>query len=120
MLIDFIDLSEWKTKKVILKELKKQGIKVDERSLRNCFEKYNDMFRNHEVDSYIAHSPKGYKLTDDTAEIKISATDHLSRAMDQFSKYHKTMKAIGENSNLNFVLRDGKFILIEGENNENL
>ena len=75
MLWELIDLSDWKTKKQILSELKHGGIIIDERRLRKLVELQNKLFYNHESDIFIAHSSKGYKATKDYEEINNSLKD---------------------------------------------
>lgn len=77
-MINFIDLSSWKTKRQIIFKLASQGIYIDERTWRLEVEKHNRKFYNHEVNTFIAHSSKGYKLTSDVEEIKDSHKEHAN------------------------------------------
>ena len=60
---DLIDLTEWKTKRQINEELKQFGVQINERVFRLQVERHNEMYFAHIKDDYVAHSPKGYKLT---------------------------------------------------------
>lgn len=111
MIFELVDLSKWKTKKEILKELKnKLGQAVDERRFRILVERQNDLYHNHESDVFIAHSSRGYKIATDEDEIRQSARDYKKRALDQLVKYSKTMKALGENTNMKLELKNGELI----------
>lgn len=105
-MLDLIDLSEWKTKNQIIKELHDQDIKTDERTLRAMIEKHNIRYFNHLEKEYIAHSPKGYIKTSDYSIIKKSIDDGKKRALNLLWKYSKTTKALGENNNLKLELED--------------
>lgn len=110
---DFIDLTEWKTKKQINKELEKFGIRINERAFRQKVEDHNNLYFAHQKEFYIAHSNKGYKMTKDTEEIRNSLRDSFKRGIDQISKYHKGIKALGENANFSLGLKNGELILLE-------
>lgn len=106
MLIDFVDLSDWKNKKEILLELSLNYGEVDERMWRKYVERYNKRFWNHEVDKFIVHSAKGYKLTDDKNEICNSLGDIKKRSLNMLWKYSRTMKALGEKDNIMLELKE--------------
>lgn len=110
---DFIDLSNWKTKKEINKELEQYGIQINERAFRKSLEKHNELYFAHKKDFYIAHSSKGYKITKDTEEIRNSLKDNFKRGIDQLQKYHKGIKALGENANFRLGLKNGELIVVE-------
>lgn len=112
-MINFIDLSSWKTKRQIIFKLASQGIYIDERTWRLEVEKHNKKFYNHEVNTFIAHSSKGYKLTSDVEEIKDSIKDLRKRALDMLYKEAKIKKAIGENYNMKLVINKDGFIVTE-------
>ncbi len=119
-LIDkIIDLhSEWKTKKVIQEELNRLGIKFDEREFRLQIEKHNFLFSNHMDNKYMAHSVRGYILTENVELIKCSLVDYRNRALDQLTKYSKGMKAIGENYNFKMQVENNSLIFVEGSSFE--
>jgi hypothetical protein len=110
---DLIDLTEWKTKKQINEELKQFGVQINERVFRLQVERHNEMYFAHIKDDYVAHSSKGYKLTKDRDEIAKSIEDTKKRGLDQLVKYHKCLKALGENSNFNFRFENGELIYDE-------
>ena len=110
---DLIDLTEWKTKKQIEEELKNEGVAISERFFRLQVERHNDMYFAHIKDTYIAHSDKGYKLTKDKEEIIKSIEDTKKRGIDQLSKYHKCLKALGENANINLRIEEGELVIDE-------
>lgn len=110
---DFIDLTEWKTKKQINKELGEFGIRINERTFRKNVESHNELYFAHEKEFYVAHGSKGYKMTKDTEEIRESLRDSLKRGLDQLSKYHKGIKALGENANFNLSIKDNELVFVE-------
>ena len=110
---DLIDLTDWKTKKQIEEELREQGVAISERFFRLQVERHNEMYFAHIKDDYVAHSPRGYKLTKDRDEIAKSIEDTKKRGLDQLVKYHKCLKALGENSNFNFKFENGELIYDE-------
>ena len=113
MLWELIDLSNWKTKGEILRELKNGGIVIDERNLRQKIEAHNKLYYNHESDNYIVHSSKGYKVTTDKDEILDSLKDMRKRALNMLYKEAKTKKALGENMNFKLTINDNAFIYLE-------
>lgn len=113
MLDELIDLTEWKTRKQIDEELKNINIKLNERSFRQKIEEYNELFFLHRKDTYMAHSSKGYKLTKDETEIRDSIKDNFTRGIDQLQKYHKGMRALGENANFKLSIQNNELIFVE-------
>lgn len=110
---DLIDLTEWKTKKQINDELKVYSVQIDERKFRRNIEKHNELYFAHVKEFYVAHGSKGYKMTKDTEEIRESLRDSLKRGLDQLSKYHKGIKALGENANFNLSIKDNELVFVE-------
>lgn len=110
---DFIDLTEWKTKKQINKELGEFGIRINERTFRQKVENHNNMYFAHAKPYFVAHSAKGYKITTDNEEIRESLRDSLKRGLDQLSKYHKGIKALGENANFSLSIKDNELVFVE-------
>lgn len=104
MIYDLIDLSSWKSVKDCLNELKLGGIGIDERQLRKLVKANNISFINHEVDTFIAHSQKGYKATRDRNEILASINDKYKRAINMLNENSKVIKAMNENDNERFEL----------------
>lgn len=114
MLYELVDMTNWKTKKEILKELQDKDIILDEREFRKRVKKNNERFNNHEIDFYIAHSNKGYKKTTDFDEIKRSCEDKRKRSLDQLHEVSKTLKAIGENCNMRLEITNDSFTYTKG------
>lgn len=111
---ELIDLKEWKTKKQINKELQVYGVQINERTFRNQIESHNQQYFAHQKEYFIAHhNGKGYKMTKDTEEIRESLRDSLKRGLDQLSKYHKGIKALGENANFNLSIKDNELVFME-------
>lgn len=105
-MLNLIDLTEWKTKRVILAELKQNGVTVDERTWRTYVENYNMKYWEHEHDNYIVHSSKGYKLTDSAEDIRKSIEDGKKRGLNLLWKYSRTMKALGQKDNIRIDLEE--------------
>jgi len=101
-----IDLTKWKTKTEIPRELKTKDITINERQLRRFFEKHNNDFFNGQVDTFVIHSGKGYKLTSDKDEIMQHREDYKKRALNMLWKYSQISKAVGEHCNLQMDLKD--------------
>lgn len=115
MINDLIDLTDWKTKKQINKELNDNyGVKLNEREFRKKVEEHNEMYFAHQNSFYVAHSNKGYKMTQDAEEIRKSLRDSFKRGVDQLSKYHKGIKALGENANFSLKIENNELIITEG------
>lgn len=110
---DLIDLTEWKTKKQINEELRVYSVQLNERTFRKNVEEHNDLYFAHEKPYFVAHSARGYKITTDTEEIRESLRDSLKRGLDQLSKYHKGIKALGENANFNLSIKDNELVFVE-------
>lgn len=99
-MLDLVDLSEWKTKAAILKELADLDVIVDERAFRKYVEYHNRLFLEGQRVDFIAHSNKGYKLTTNAKEIYDSIDDYKKRALNQLWKVSKYSKALGLINNL--------------------
>ena len=100
-------LQEWRTKKEILAFLDSDDCgmrtRISERKWRAIVEEHNEKFYQHLTDQYIAHGPRGYKLTTDHEEMKAAFNDYFSRGVDQIKKARAGYKAIGENTNYDFM-----------------
>lgn len=101
MIYDFIDLSNWKKKTEILKELKSANFSMSERDFRKKVELNNKLYAEHIVNKFIAHSSKGYIATTDRNIIINSLKDNKKRAMTMIISTNKVLKSLGENINLN-------------------
>lgn len=102
MLLEFVYLKEWKTKKTILKELKEQGYTMDERTWRTFVEKHNKRYYQGLEQEYIVHSAKGYKLTKDTREINAALEDYKKRALNMLKKVSEGKKGMQNRMNSSF------------------
>ena len=92
-----INLDDWKTSTQILKEVKEsKGIDICARTLRKAVQVHNHQFNNHKKDTYIVHSTKGYKETNDFDEIMESLNDIQKRAMALLNEKGMTLKALCE------------------------
>ena len=98
--------NDWSTKKEIIARALNDGINLHERVWRKFVEDYNKLYWRHEVDTFIVHSSKGYKLTSDKEEIKASIQDGKKRALNLLWKYSQTRKAMGEADNIMFDLKE--------------
>lgn len=109
-IIEEIDLTKWKKKTVILHELSKKNIYINERVFRELIRKHNEKYINNIVDTYIAHdNNKGYIQTKDKMIIKRSLHDNKVRGIDQIVLYSKGLKAIGEWENEKLNLQEEIF-----------
>ena len=102
--------NDWKTKNQIIIEAYADGITLHERTWRKFVEDYNKKYWSHEVDTFIVHGRKGYKLTSDKDEIKASIQDSKKRALNMLWKYSKTRKAMGEADNIMLDLKEMEII----------
>jgi len=100
MIWEFINLSDWKTKKVILKELEDQGLKLNERQFRKMIKANNRLFYEHDTEMFIVHGNRGYKATKDYEEILKSLADNKKRALNMLYEEKRVKKALEENNNL--------------------
>lgn len=106
MITELIDLSDWKTKKQILQELKEHEIDMDERAWRKFVEQFNKRYCNDLSDEYIVHGTNGYKLTKDRKEIAASCQDLRKRALNMLKKVSRTNKSMAEKQQLKLDLQD--------------
>lgn len=114
MLYELVDITNWKTKNEILKELQDKDIILDEREFRARVKENNQLYFEHETDVFIAHSCKGYKATKDKEEILKSLEDNHRRAINMLSEEAKVKKALGENYNFKLIINeDGMYYGIE-------
>lgn len=104
MIYDLIDLSEWKKKNQILRELRESGMIIGERAFRKRVELNNKLFEEHITPKYIAHSQKGYIATNDRNIIIESLKDNNKRAITMLKSNNKIFKALGEDINMNLEM----------------
>ena len=112
---ELVNMDNWRIREDVLLELQlKKGLEIDERSLRNEFEINNKLFYEHLVDKFIAHdNKKGYIATTDRNIIKRSIDDDKKRAIKLFTRYSRTLKALGENGNMNFIIKGDDMYFVE-------
>ncbi len=113
-LIDYIDLSDWKTKKQIIFELyHEHGINISEdgREWREAVEKWNKKFSSKAVPFYITHSnTKGYKATTDYSEAKLARNDYIKRGVNMIKKARECDKAFNLRNNFQIDFETGELI----------
>lgn len=118
MLWEEIDLTDWRKKKSIVRELKMSYLFEKKENLdrrfRKSVEEQNKLYQKHESEIFIAHSNQGYKIAENEAEIKASLRDTLKRGINQIIKYHKGLQAMGENANMKIEFK-GDSMMIVGE-----
>ena len=110
MIIEFIDLKNWKKQDAILTELHREwGINISSREWRKEVEEWNKKFCNKEVDYYITHSNSlGYKATQVYEEAKIAINDYKKRAFNMLKKASECDKAFGNKNNYQINFDEGK------------
>ena len=100
-------LQEWRTKKEILAFLDSDDCgmrtRIGERALRNYFEEVNERYKDHAIDFYIAHSNKGYRISRNKREIRHSGFDNIKQGANLINKGKSTLRAIGENENMDML-----------------
>ena len=100
-------LQSWRTKKEILAFLDSDECgmrtRIGERALRNYFEELNEKYQNHEIDFYIAHSNKGYRISRNKREIRHSGFDNIRQGANLINKGKSTLRAVGENENMDML-----------------
>lgn len=109
MIIELIDLTNWKKQKDIIFELHREwGINISSREWRTQVEKWNKKFADGTVDYYITHSnSKGFKSTTDYKEARIARNDYLKRAFNMMKKARECDKAFQQKSNYQFDFNEG-------------
>ena len=100
MLDEILSLSEWKKKRDILKEYKRLGIKMNERSFRKQVEINNRLYGEGQVDYYIAHSNLGYIKTFDWNVIEKSIADKRKRALTMLAECSRAKAQYHRRNNL--------------------
>lgn len=112
MLIEKIDLTQWKKQKKILFELHREwGINVSSREWRKEVENWNKRFVDGEVDFYITHSNSlGYKATKNYEEARIAINDYKKRAFNMLKKAFDCDKTFGNKNNYKIDFEKGEII----------
>jgi hypothetical protein len=113
-LVNYVDLSDWKTKNQIVFELHRDsGINIspDGREWREAVEKWNKAFANHEVPFYITHSNNmGYKATIDYQEAKMARNDYVKRAINMMKKARECDLAFQQQCNYQIDFEKGELV----------
>ena len=94
---------EWRTKDKILYFLKYMNIDVNERALRDYFAEFNERYESGDTEMFIAHSQKGYLLTNDPKIIMDSLEDDNKRAMKLMKRYYRCKKALSDKNQLSLT-----------------
>jgi len=95
MQISDLNLTHWKKRKDILKELRQEGNGISDRAFRKWVEDFNKTYDGRKQPEYIAHGPKGYKLTTSRDEIRRSVTDNDRRAYTMLKQTRNVRRALG-------------------------
>ena len=95
MRLSDLNLTRWKKRKDILRELNVDGDRISDRSFRKWVEDFNKTYDGREQPEYIVHGPKGYKLTTSREEIKRSVSDNDRRAYTMLRQTRSVRKALG-------------------------
>ena len=97
----------WKTKEKILYFLNNFcDMKIGERELRDEFARFNERYENGEQEMFIAHSNKGYLLTNDERIVLDSLEDDHKRAIKLLKRYYRCKKALSEKNQLSLEQKD--------------
>ena len=92
---------EWRTKDKILYFLNNiMKIDINERALRDYFAEFNERYETGDTEMFVAHSQKGYLLTNDPKIIMDSLEDDNKRAMKLMKRYYRCKKALSEKNQL--------------------
>ena len=94
MRLSDLDLTRWKKRKDILRELNGDGAGISDRSFRKWVEDFNKTYDGREQPEYIVHGPKGYKLTTSRDEIRRSVSDNDRRAYTMLRQTRHVRKAL--------------------------
>ena len=110
MMIDLINLTQWKKQAEILTELHREyGINLTSREWRSEVEKNNKRFATGEAQFYITHpNSKGVKATRDYQEAKIGRNDYVKRAINMLRKARECDKAFKVINNLQMDFEKGE------------
>lgn len=103
MLYELCDMGEWKTKDVLLKELKENGIEMNERTFRHAVK----------ASKFIAHSSKGYIATTNEEILIRCAKDFRKRAIDQLVETSRIYKKLKLKGNLKLVITEENMLVVE-------
>lgn len=113
MLYELCDMGEWKTKDVLLKELKENGIEMNERTFRHAVKANNALYYEDKVSKFIAHSSKGYIATIDENILMRCSNDFRKRAIDQLIEVSRIRKKLRMKGNLKLVINEDNLLVVE-------
>lgn len=100
-------LEEWHKRKELLSHIRSQGLKIDERTLRQYIRKYRNEYSNGEHDSYIVDDPsKGYKLTSDRDEIRKALERNLKRGLTIAKESYAGLKRLRDTDQISLLEQD--------------
>lgn len=108
MQLSDLDLTRWKKRKDILRELNGDGDRISDRAFRKWVEDFNKTYDGREQPEYIVHGPKGYKLTTSRDEIRRSVTDNDRRAYTMLRQTRSVRKALGMTDQMSLFEQEGK------------
>lgn len=113
MLYELCDMGEWKTKEVLLKELKDNGIEMSERVFRKTIKNNNALYYEDNAGKFIAHSNKGYIATTDENILIRCAKDFRKCAIDQLVETSRIYKKLKMKGNLKLVINEDNLLVVE-------
>ena len=113
MLYELCDMGEWKTKDVLLKELKSNGIEMNERTFRHAVKANNALYYEDKASKFIAHSSKGYIATIDENILMRCSNDFRKRAIDQLIEVSRIRKKLRMKGNLKLVITEENMLVME-------
>lgn len=105
-----IDITDWKTKRELLEQLRINGIKISDRKWYLFLEKHNLRYCDGLEKEFIAHSKrKGYKLTTNFELIRESWRDFEKTAKNLLWKASRYKKAYAEHKNISMEELEGLY-----------
>lgn len=113
MLYELCDMGKWKTKEVLLKELKDNGIEMSERVFRKAVKTNNALYYEDKASKFIAHSNKGYIATTNEEILLRCSNDFRKRAIDQLIEVSRIRKKLRMKGNLKLVITDENMLVME-------
>ena len=108
MRLSDLDLTRWKKRKDILRELNGDGAGISDRAFRKWVEDFNKPYDGRQQPEYIVHGPKGYKLTTSREEIKRSVSDNDRRAYTMLRQTRHVRKALGMTDQMSLFDQEDK------------
>ena len=108
MQLSDLDLTRWKKRKDILRELNGDGAGISDRAFRKWVEDFNKTYDGRQQPEYIVHGPKGYKITKDRAEIKRSIADNDRRAITILRQTRRVRRFLGMKDQLSLFDQEEK------------